>query len=177
MDVVLYHMAIDNPLVQRPGFAMHTADGKLLLGNWGRPRPDYENPAVRDYFAANLVRWVRDDGVDGFRCDVASGVPVAFWNQARAALDRVNPKAILLAEGEMPDHQLQAFDIDYNFSYLKTLQSILGVGDPASRIRRTGSASAPSGRMAPAWCTRPTTTTSSAPPSHMAKARRGPPRF
>jgi glycosidase len=135
MDVVLYHMAIDNPLVQRPGFAMRNSAGKLVLGNWGRPRPDFDNPAVRDYFAQNLVRWVRDDGVDGFRCDVASGVPVSFWEQARATLDKVNSKAILLAEGEMPDHQLNAFDISYNFSCLKQLQSILTAGEPAIRIR------------------------------------------
>ncbi len=136
MDVVLYHMALDNPMVQRPGFAMRNTAGKLVLGNWGRPRPDFANPSVREYFAENLVRWVRDDRVDGYRCDVASGVPVAFWEQARRALDKVNPKAILVAEGEMPDHQLEAFDISYNFSYLKqALQPILTEGEPAIRIR------------------------------------------
>jgi glycosidase len=27
----------------------------------------------------SLVRWVRDFGIDGFRCDVTAGVPVDFW--------------------------------------------------------------------------------------------------
>jgi glycosidase len=136
MDVVLYHMAVDNELMKIPGFFMHTADGKAILGNWGRPRPDFANPKLREFFVANLLHWVKDIGLDGFRCDVAAGVPLSFWEEARAALDRVNPHAILFAEAEMPDQQLEAFDISYNFSYLKeTLQPILGQGESAARIR------------------------------------------
>lgn len=36
--------------------------------------------------------------VDGFRCDVASFVPVEFWKQAREAVAKVNPDCIWLAE-------------------------------------------------------------------------------
>jgi hypothetical protein len=32
---------------------MHDQDGKLILGNWGRPRPDFNNPKVREYFVNN----------------------------------------------------------------------------------------------------------------------------
>jgi len=136
MDIVLYHMAVDNPLMQFPDFYMHDQDGRAILGNWGRPRPDFANPKLREYLVDNLVHWVRDVGLDGFRCDVAGGVPLGFWEQAREALDRVNRNAILLAEAEMPEQQLKAFDISYNFSYLKqTLQPILSAGEPASRIR------------------------------------------
>ena len=136
MDVVLYHMAVDNELMKLPGFFMHAPDGRAILGNWGRPRPDFGNPQVREWLVENLVHWVRDDNLDGFRCDVAGGVPLSFWQQARAALDRVNPRTILLAEAEMPDQQLDAFDINYNFSYLKeTLQPILTQGESAARVR------------------------------------------
>ena len=41
--------------------------------------------------------WCRR-GVDGFRCDVASFVPVEFWRQARNAVAMVNPDCIWLAE-------------------------------------------------------------------------------
>ena len=136
MDVVLYHMAIDNELMKTPGFFMHTPDGQAILGNWGRPRPNFANPKLREFFINNLVHWVKDDGVDGFRCDVAAGVPLSFWEEARAALDRVNQNTILFAEAEMPEQQLNAFDISYNFSYLRdTIQPILGQGEPVSRIR------------------------------------------
>ena len=36
--------------------------------------------------------------MDGFRCDVASFVPVAFWEKARAAVEQVRPGCIWLAE-------------------------------------------------------------------------------
>lgn len=136
MDVVFYHMAVDNELMKIPGFYMRDGEGKAILGNWGRPRPDFANPKLREYLVGNLVHWVRDAGLDGFRCDVAAGVPLSFWEEARQALDAVNRDAILLAEAEMPEQQLKAFDISYNFSYLKqTLQQVLEDGEPASRIR------------------------------------------
>ena len=36
--------------------------------------------------------------MDGFRCDVASRVPVEFWKQAREEVETVRPGAIWLAE-------------------------------------------------------------------------------
>ena len=96
MDVVFYHMAIDNELMEMPGYVMRDSEGKTILGNWGRPRPDFANSKLREFLIANLVHWVRDAGVDGFRCDVAAGVPLTFWTEAREALDRVNPRAILV---------------------------------------------------------------------------------
>jgi hypothetical protein len=92
---------------------------------------------IPEYLVGNLVHWVRDAGRDGFRCDVAAGVPLSFWEEARQALDAVNRDAILLAEAEMPEQQLKAFDISYNFSYLKqTLQPVAGgwrAGEPNPR--------------------------------------------
>jgi len=111
-------------------------DGTAILGNWGRPRPDFASARLRDFLVENLVHWVQDDGVDGFRCDVAAGVPLSFWELARSALDRVNPEAILLAEAESPEQQLRAFDLSYNFSYLRyALLPVLSEGQPAIRIR------------------------------------------
>ena len=41
-------------------------------------------------------------GVDGFRCDVATLVPLEFWKEARKALLEVNSNFILLAESVEP---------------------------------------------------------------------------
>ena len=53
-----------------------------------------------------LEFWVREFDVDGFRCDVASTVPVAFWKKARQAVERVRPGAIWLGESVHLDHIL-----------------------------------------------------------------------
>jgi glycosidase len=98
--------------------------------------PDFANPEVRKYFTANMLHWVRDVGVDGFRCDVAGGVPADFWEQARDAMDQVNRDVIMLAEADVPEHQLKAFDISYNFPYYSALTAVVNNGESAERIRQ-----------------------------------------
>ena len=44
--------------------------------------------------------------MDGFRCDVASAVPVEFWRQARDEVETVRPGCIWLAESVHGAHVL-----------------------------------------------------------------------
>ena len=138
LDIVYYHAAPDNVMMSRDqSFFVHNSEGKIVRGFWPQPLPDFRKPEVRKYLIDSLVHWVRDFGVDGFRCDVAGGVPVSFWNDARKALDQVRPGIILLSESDRPDDQLQAFDINYNFQYYLALRSVLRDGAPAVKIRET----------------------------------------
>lgn len=57
---------------------------------------DYRQPALWDYQIETLKQFAAV--VDGFRCDVASRVPAAFWKQAREACETVNPDMFWLAE-------------------------------------------------------------------------------
>jgi glycosidase len=134
MDIVFYHTGPDSVMMQTPSFYMHQ-DGQIVLGQWHLPRPDFENPRLRDYLIGALLHWARDVGVDGFRCDVSSGVPLDFWEQARAQLDHVNPDLIMLAESENPLEMLHAFDVSYAFSYQTALRQIFAGGEPATRLR------------------------------------------
>lgn len=134
MDIVYYHTAPDSVMLETPEFYMHK-DGQIVLGNWRLPRPDFGNPKLRRYLIDNLLHWVRDGGVDGFRCDVSSGIPLDFWEAARAALDQLNPDLIMLAESEAPSELLKAFDVSYAFSHQRTLQQVFRDGEPASRVR------------------------------------------
>lgn len=64
---------------------------------------NYDNSEMRDSMMANLMHWV-DHGVDGFRMDIAFGVPDDFWVDFRTkALDK-NPALFLLAESEEASH-------------------------------------------------------------------------
>jgi glycosidase len=135
LDIVYYHTAPDSVMRQFPNFLLKTPDGKLARGFWPQPLPDFNNPQVRKYLTGSLVHWVRDFSIDGFRCDVGGGVPIAFWEQARKALDAVNPSVILLSESDRPDDQLNAFDINYNFDYYLMLRSVLLEGASAQRVR------------------------------------------
>ena len=134
MDIVYYHTAPDSVMMATPEYYMHK-DGEIVLGTWKLPRPDFANPKLRRYLIDNLIHWARDFGFDGFRCDVSSGIPVDFWEEARAALDKINPDLVMLAESEAPVELLKAFDISYNFSHQRTLQQVFRDGEPASQIR------------------------------------------
>jgi glycosidase len=51
-------------------------------------------------------------------------------------MDKVNPDVIMLAEADVPEHQLKAFDISYNFPYYSALTSVVLDGQSAERIRQ-----------------------------------------
>jgi glycosidase len=136
LDLVYYHTAPDGLMMQHPEWLVHTSDGQIARGFWPQPLPEFTNPKVRDYLIDSMVHWVRDFGIDGFRCDVGAGVPVAFWEQARQALDKVNRDVILLSEADRPDDQLHAFDISYNFRGYLTLRSVIRDGASAFSIRK-----------------------------------------
>lgn len=136
LDIVYYHTAPDNVMMAKDrDFFIKNPDGRIARGFWPQPLPDFSKPQVRKYLIDSLVHWVADFGIDGFRCDVGGGVPVSFWEEARQALNKVNPEVILLSESDRPDDQLRAFDISYNFQYYLTLRSVLLDGAPASRLR------------------------------------------
>lgn len=67
--------------------------------------------------------WLRETGIDGFRCDVASLVPTAFWEQAREALERTKP-LFMLAESDAVDLHAKAFDATYDWKLYETMKQI-----------------------------------------------------
>jgi cyclomaltodextrinase / maltogenic alpha-amylase / neopullulanase len=136
LDVVFYHSAPDNVLMDDPENYLRTPDGKIILGYWHLPRLNFQNPKTRRYLIDNLAHWVRDYGVDAFRCDVSGGVPLSFWEEARLALDTINREVILLAECDMPEEQVTAFDISYNYPFFYyPLEAVMAHGEPATLIR------------------------------------------
>jgi glycosidase len=98
---------------------------------------NYANPALREYMIAMLKYWITEADVDGFRCDVAYMVPTDFWEQVRAALTKVKPDIMMLAEASKPELLTNAFDIDYSWPMLATLNNIFLRNAPATDIRKS----------------------------------------
>ncbi len=140
LDVVFNHAAIDSVLQElNPHFFLKNRQGELTrkVTDWTDVYDlDYTAPQLWNYLIETLRYW-QQQGVDGFRCDVASLVPVAFWEKARQELARERPM-IWLAESleksfikslrqrgiqVAADPELYpAFDITYDydgFEYLK----------------------------------------------------------
>ena len=100
IDVVYNHTSPDSVLyAEHPEFFYRGADGRPgnKMGDWSDVIDlDYSNRALRDYQIESLKMWA--GMVDGFRCDVASFVPLEFWEAARRAVSAVRPGCIWLAE-------------------------------------------------------------------------------
>ena len=118
IDMVLNHSAWDCPLVeQHPDWYTHDDAGRIVP-----PNPDwsdvaelnYEKPQLRRYMTDALLFWLRDVGVDGFRCDVSGLLPTDFWETARDELDAGGP-LLMLAEDDQPVVHRQAFDLTYDW--------------------------------------------------------------
>lgn len=100
IDVVYNHSAPDATLrYEHPEFYYRDAQGKFgnRFGDWSDVIDlDYRQKALWAYQIESLKYWA--GMVDGFRCDVASLVPVDFWRAARDACREVRADMIWLAE-------------------------------------------------------------------------------
>jgi glycosidase len=139
MDWVGNHTAWDNPLVAKhPEFYVRDAKGKFTPPtgfDWTDViQLEFKNRAMWEYQIGVLTNWVTQFGVDGFRCDFATGVPTAFWNEMSARLRVVKPDIFLLAEGEVPQHQVRGFHSCYTFSLMVIYNEIAAGKAPVSKI-------------------------------------------
>jgi cyclomaltodextrinase len=139
MDLVANHTAWDSVMMTNKDFYKQDSAGNVIppVPEWTDVAGlNYHNPELRSYMIAMLKYWVTTADVDGFRCDVAWNVPKDFWEEARSALIEVKPDIMMLAEASIPEFLTNAFDIDYAFPMLSTLNQVLIHDAPASSIRQ-----------------------------------------
>jgi glycosidase len=100
IDVVYNHASPDSTLArEHPEFFFHRPDGQIAskVPEWTDAADlDYTQQALWDYQIESLLFWA--EKVDGFRCDVASTVPAAFWQAAREAVEQIHPGFVWLGE-------------------------------------------------------------------------------
>lgn len=75
---------------------------------------NYDNQEMREQMKNDMLYWLKEEGVDGFRCDVAGMVPVDFWNKTVAEFKKIKP-VFMLAEGWEPELLENAFDMGYGW--------------------------------------------------------------
>jgi len=139
IDIVANHTAWDSVMMAHPEFYKKDAQGRITYPHdWTDVAwLDYSNPKLRQYMLDMLTYWIKTFDLDGFRCDAAGEVPTDFWEQARIALEKVKPDIILLAEANKPDLLRSAFDIDYSWPLMHTVDDIIMNGEPATTVRAT----------------------------------------
>jgi len=74
---------------------------------------NYDNQDMRKAMIADMMYWITEEGVDGFRCDVAGSVPTSFWEEAIPQL-RAKKELFMLAEAWEPELlKGELFDMAY----------------------------------------------------------------
>ncbi|MGT2682299.1 alpha-amylase family glycosyl hydrolase [Streptococcus porci] len=134
IDIVYNHTSPDSLLAQEhPEWFYHKEDGSFgnRVGDWSDIIDlDYAHRELWDYQIETLKLWA-SRGVDGFRCDVAPLIPLEFWQEARAEVEKIKPGTIWLSESIEPDfikymrsqgltalsdgEIFQAFDMAYDY--------------------------------------------------------------
>lgn len=85
---------------------------------------DYSNAGLRKAMTADMKHWLTNEGVDGFRCDVAGSVPTDFWQEAIPQL-RKEKNIFMLAEAWEPElFKNDLFDMGYAWDGHHTMNKI-----------------------------------------------------
>ncbi len=151
IDVVYNHTSPDAVLArEHPEWYLRDKHGHFTrkFDDWS-DIVDFDfssSPALWDELIDTLIQW-RDEGVDGFRCDVASLVPIEFWKEARRRVNQPTNGTetypiLWLAEQVHPHFLLhvrekgftchggaelhQAFDLTYDYDGFERLESYWG---------------------------------------------------
>ncbi|KQV49322.1 alpha-amylase [Pelomonas sp. Root1217] len=163
LDWVANHTAWDHPwaTAHRDWYKLN-GKGEIhaVTFNEGQPSEEhwddvvalnYKSAALRSAMIDAMKFWVRETGLDGFRCDVASLVPTDFWVRARKELDAVKPM-FMLAESDAIDlHTSGAFDMTYSWDLADQVFKKIGKGEAGAPLLREWLAKQPAGYPAHAY--------------------------
>ncbi|MBN2520236.1 MAG: alpha-amylase [Bacteroidales bacterium] len=79
---------------------------------WDTAELNFDNNDLHNELKNIFKYWVSETDIDGYRCDVAHGVPIDFWNELKPVLDEIKP-VFMLAEAEGNQYHKKAFDMTY----------------------------------------------------------------
>lgn len=133
IDIVFNHTSNDSYLIKNhKNWFNLDSNGDIV-----RKEPDWFDISDLDFknkelwiYLINILKFWKEIGVDGFRCDVASLIPIEFWEKAKMEVD-FEDRMIWLAESMEPEYmsklRKQGFEVtsdtelykifDYTYDY------------------------------------------------------------
>ncbi len=139
IDWVANHTGWDNPwIVNKPEWFTKDSTGAIIppIADWSDVADlNFDVPEMRRAMIDAMDFWLMETSIDGFRCDVAWGVPQDFWEDARASFDSIKP-VYMLAEDE--DHLAfleKAFESNYAWKLHHIINDVAKGKKTAADIR------------------------------------------
>lgn len=142
LDWVANHTGWDHTwITEHPEYYAKDESGNIIFPlntDWTDvAQLDYTNSDMRAAMIDAMKFWIEEVDVDGFRCDYAQGVPIDFWESARAELDKVKPIYMVAEDGTNSDSLLNAaFDSNYNFEFYDALKLSSTVSNTADDLEK-----------------------------------------
>lgn len=127
IDWVPNHTGADHPwLKSHPDFYERDSAGKAIFtADWSDTRElNYNNPVMEDSMIQAMKYWVKNTAIDGFRVDVAWGVPYRFWNKCIPTLKKERD-LFFLAEADDPKIHEAGFDATYSWNEFHVMNEIV----------------------------------------------------
>ncbi|MBX2828314.1 MAG: alpha-amylase [Flavobacteriaceae bacterium] len=142
LDWVPNHTGWDHPwITEHPDYYTKNAEGEITdpLNDDGEPWGwtdvadlDYDNMEMQEAMIDAMKFWIVEEGIDGFRCDVAHSVPASFWEKAIPRL-RAEKDIFMLAEAEIPGIMTNdLFEMSYAWEFHHLLNSLAKGERPVS---------------------------------------------
>lgn len=126
IDYVPNHSGADHPwLTTHPDFYETDSTGKATYtADWSDTRElNYNNLVMQDSMINTMKYWLKATKIDGFRVDVAWGVPYSFWNKCLPALKKER-NLYFLAEADDAKLHETGFDATYSWTEFHVLTDI-----------------------------------------------------
>lgn len=163
LDWVANHTAWDHPWTRaHKDWYKLNAQGEVYAVTFNEGQPgeehwddvvalDYRSEGLRAAMIDAMAFWVRETGLDGFRCDVASLVPTDFWVRARRELERAKPLFMLAESDAVVLHTSGAFDMTYDWSLPDEVFKKVGRGEAGAPLLKAWLSRQPAGYPAQAY--------------------------
>ena len=139
VDWVANHTGWDNPwITEHPEWYTHDSTGAIIPPNldWSDIADlNFDSQPMRHAMIDAMKFWLNETNIDGFRCDVAWGVPQDFWEAATASLDSVKPVFMLAEDEDHPGFLEKAFESDYAWKFHHLINDVAQGKKKAADIR------------------------------------------
>ncbi len=120
IDWVANHTGNDNVWIKEyPDFFCYNDAKQIIHPNgWDDVcKLDFDNQSMQVAMIDAMKFWIETCDIDGFRCDMAHLVPLQFWKNAKADLQKTKSDLFWLAECEEPNFH-EVFDATYTWNWM-----------------------------------------------------------
>lgn len=140
LDWVANHTAWDHPWIsEHPEWYSQDEDGNIISPpgtGWEDVADlDFDNQDMRNEMIEAMSFWVKEAGIDGFRCDAVDFVPQDFWSEAIDGVDEVTEKDLIwLGEGGESWNFTAGFEFNYSWDFYGRIKNVYSEGLLASSL-------------------------------------------